>query len=121
MGTTREAAEGNRNRRAPDHPKETIDRIRRLWNGGGHDARQIGVIVGMTRGAVIAVANRHPEFVRKGKGPVDPDYIAQVKAMWLDWMSGPMIANRLGRDKRAIYAMAKRYGWPKKSELYRRG
>lgn len=120
MGTTSEAAEGNRNRHAPDHSKETIDRIRRLWNAG-QNSRQIGATVGMTRGAVIAVANRHDGFIRKGSGALDPGFIAEVRARWVSWMTAPMIARRLGKKKTTIYDMARRYGWPKRSELYGRG
>ena len=58
MGSTSDAARGNRNRCRPDHEKIVILTARMLWDEG-YTAGQIAPAIGLSRSAVCGVAHRN--------------------------------------------------------------
>lgn len=59
MGITSDRARGNTNRNRPHHPKETIERARALWDIDGLSASAVAARVGLSRGAICAIAHRN--------------------------------------------------------------
>lgn len=71
MGTTSEAATGNRNRYKPNHSPELVARARLLWDQG-KTASEVAWFVGLSREAVCALARRQ-KFTSRRKITEDVD------------------------------------------------
>lgn len=58
MGITSERAMGNANRHRPNHAPDVIARARALWDDG-KTASEIAWFMGLTTGAITAMARRN--------------------------------------------------------------
>lgn len=119
-------------RSAPDHVLRVVD----LWNEG-YSARHISELLGLEDATLIArplssVRMRCPSVSVRRVGSHNqalehptwwtPDRLERLHGMWLEELSGRIMADRLGTNENTVHTQVKSLGWvrprmtPKKPE-----
>lgn len=112
MGTTSDAASGNRNAAGPRRALDQIERMRRLWNEGV-PATEIGRRENVTKGVVIGIAFRNG-FTKRISLSGRRVRIEQIRTLWVEGLHPQLIAQQFDITKRVLSWMAYRHKFPRR-------